>query len=191
MNTLKNIRDIIEKISELNLSTDKSIIIAIDGRCASGKTTLAKTLKNTLNCNLFHADDYFLLPEQRTAERLRIPGGNFDIERFYNEIILGLKSGNNFSYSPFNCSTMSLSEPVYVTKAKINIIEGSYSCHPDIINNYDLTIFVTTDKKIQKERILQRNKLNSEMFFSKWIPLEENYFNHFDIENKCDYVFYT
>ena len=42
------------------------IIVAIDGKYASGKTTPADKLAEICNCNV---DDYFLRPEQRT------PGG--------------------------------------------------------------------------------------------------------------------
>ena len=58
------------------------VLVAIDGRCTAGKTTLAASLQAQLECNVFHMDDFFLRPEQRTPERLRQPGGNVDFERF-------------------------------------------------------------------------------------------------------------
>lgn len=36
-----------------------SMLIAIDGRCAAGKTTLAALLKKEINCNIIHMDDFF------------------------------------------------------------------------------------------------------------------------------------
>ena len=50
-------------------SGKKQLVIAIDGKCASGKSTLGLYLKNSLDANLFHMDDFFLRPEQRTPER--------------------------------------------------------------------------------------------------------------------------
>lgn len=193
MNMNKHITEemLIEIIEDELRNTDKNLILAIDGRCASGKTSLGKRLSEHFGANLFHADDFFLRPEQRSAERLEKPGGNFDIERFAEELINGINSGNSFSYRPFNCKTMSLSDEIHITKNKLNIIEGSYSCHPDIVRNYDITVFVTTDKEIQKERIIQRNKEKAPMFFEKWIPLEEKYFSYFGIENRCDYIINT
>ncbi len=169
----------------------KNITVALDGRCASGKTTLGKTLAEHFGANLFHIDDYFLRPEQRTAERLDTPGGNFDIERFMSEIINGISSGKDFYYRPFDCKILALGEEIKVQQNRLNIIEGSYSCHPAISKNYDLTVFVTTETNTQKERILKRNGEKAPMFFSKWIPLEEKYFSHFDIENKCDFILRT
>ena len=72
-----------ETISAL-LQTDKPrLLIAIDGCCATGKTTLARQLAERYECNLFHMDDFFLRPHQRTEERLAAPGENIDHERFF------------------------------------------------------------------------------------------------------------
>ena len=39
---------------------DKPLLVAIDGRCASGKSTLAKDLQKQLDCNVIHMDDFYL-----------------------------------------------------------------------------------------------------------------------------------
>ena len=189
----KNIteKELISLIEAMLKSKKKDIIIAIDGRCASGKTTLGEKLKNIFGGNLFHADDYFLRPFQRTEERLALPGGNFDKERFTEEIIAGILSGKDFSYTPFDCSLLALGEKREVKRNRLSIIEGSYSCHPEISESYDMKIFVTTDKATQESRILSRNKDKAPMFFSKWIPLEEKYFSYFGIEESCDYLIVT
>ena len=71
------------------------IIIAIDGRCASGKSALASNLENELGCAVFHMDDFFLRPEQRTPQRYAEPGGNVDRERFWEEILEPLRISNS------------------------------------------------------------------------------------------------
>ena len=38
------------------------VLLAIDGRCASGKTTLANQLQNILGCEVIHMDSFFLRP---------------------------------------------------------------------------------------------------------------------------------
>ena len=50
---------------------DKPLLVAIDGRCASGKSTLAKDLQKQLDCNVIHMDDFYLQPHQRTTKRQR------------------------------------------------------------------------------------------------------------------------
>ena len=50
------------RIIELSDKKER-VIVAIDGRCASGKTTLAREIAKRLDCNIFHMDDFFLRPE--------------------------------------------------------------------------------------------------------------------------------
>ena len=74
--------EIFDKIDEL-LSLKKEIVVAVDGCAASGKTTLAKILKERYDCQIIKMDDFFLPLNKRTEERLSTPGGNIDYERFY------------------------------------------------------------------------------------------------------------
>ena len=182
-----------EKLSALisTLSSGKDyFIIAIDGRCGAGKSTLANKLACELGCNLIHMDDFFLPLEKRTPERLSIPGGNTDVERFSDEVMLPLKSGLPFSYRPYDCHKASFGEPVKVEPAKITTIEGSYSCHPKLWECYDLRIFVDIDPVTQLERIVARNgKDAAKVFEARWIPFEEKYFETFSVKQRCDVVF--
>ena len=72
---------------EEQLQQKGRLIVAIDGRCGSGKSTLAARLARELRCSVFHMDDSFPRPEQRTAERLSQPGENVDHERFLAGIL--------------------------------------------------------------------------------------------------------
>lgn len=177
---------ILEKANSLLKNKDR-IIIAVDGRCASGKTTLAERLRELSDCAVIHIDDFFLRHEQRTEQRYSEPGGNIDRERFSAEVLKPLTENIPFTFRPYDCKTGGFSERVSVTPNKLTIIEGSYSCHPELWDKYDLHIFLTVEKREQLRRIEQRNgKEMSEIFREKWIPLEENYFKEFDIENRCE-----
>ncbi len=167
-------KKIAERIRELSRQKER-VTVAIDGRCAAGKTTLASELQDMLGGSVIHADSFFLRPEQRTPERYATPGENIDHERLLSEVLIPLSSGSPVEYSPFNCKTRTLDKPIRLPMSKITVIEGSYCCHPSLIDFYDLKIFLNIDSQAQKERILLRNKENSEMFFKKWIPLEELY----------------
>ena len=169
-----------KRIDEL-LAQKDMVIVAIDGKCTSGKTTLAGRLAEIYDCNVFHMDDFFLRPEQRTAERFAEVGGNVDYERFMEEVLLPLKAGKSFSYRPFDCSTFTLAEPVSVVPKKLNIIEGTYSHHPYFGDPYDLKIVLTIDDQTQRERILQRPAFLHKRFFEEWIPMENRYFENFAI----------
>lgn len=171
----------------------KRIIIAIDGRCAAGKTTLAERIREQTNWSVLYMDDFFLRPEQRTPERLAEPGGNVDWERFREEILVPLESGCSAIKSrSFDCRTQRLSEPISVDVGNVCVIEGSYSCHPQLREFYGLRVFLTVNPKEQMRRIILRNGAEkAEQFAEKWIPLEEKYFAKCDVERFCELKFNT
>ena len=167
------------------------IIVAIDGRCASGKSSLAQELAAVLGANLIHMDDFFLRPHQRSRERLAIPGENIDHERFLTEVLLPLREGRAFSYRPFSCSTQRLGDPVSVIPKPVTLIEGSYACHMKLRDHYDLRIFLTVDPTEQMQRIEARNGSYVTAFLDTWIPLEEAYFRFCSVADCCHLVLDT
>src|SRR5699024_8655645 len=122
-------KHILKKIEEI-LREKEYLQIAIDGRCASGKTTLAGRLRSLCGCNVISMDSFFLRPEQRTVERLQEPGGNVDYERFIEEVLTPLKVRRPFSYRPFDCRSQMLKAPVPVIPGPVTVVEGSYSLNP-------------------------------------------------------------
>ena len=162
------------------------ILIAIDGSCTSGKSTLAELLTRELDANLFHMDDFFLRPEQRTAARLAEIGGNVDYERFREEVLPALKAGSPFAYRRYDCGTGALGEPVAVEPKRINIIEGSYSHHPVFEDPYDIKVFLKVSPEIRLQRIGKRPGFLRKRFLEEWIPMEQRYFDGFRIEEKAD-----
>ena len=186
--THPHLKTILARIDAL-LSRQDRVIVAIEGSCGSGKTTLAALLAEYRDCNVFHMDDFFLQPHQRTPERLTQPGGNVDYERFREELLQPLVSGSAFFYRPFDCKSMTLSDPVEVTPKSLNIIEGSYCMHPYFGSPYDLTIFLTVEDELRRQRILQRPAHLHRRFFEEWIPMESRYFTAFSIAESCHLVF--
>ena len=161
-------------------------MISIDGRCASGKTTLSNLLKLVYDCNVFKMDDFFLQPHQRTTERLTSPGENVDHERFEQEILIPLSKHEDVKLCKFNCSTMSIEHAILIPYKPFTIIEGSYSMHSSLQKYYDFSVFLTVNKDEQIERLRKRNPKMLNNFIQRWIPLEEAYFNTFSIQDKCD-----
>ncbi len=180
--------EFLQVFAEIDKSlSNGSAIVAIDGGSASGKTTLASLLEKVYDCNVFHMDDFFLRPDQRTVERLSEVGGNADRERFDEEIIQPLKKNKTICYRRFDCSTQTLGEPIIALPKELTVIEGVYSMHPAFDQYYDLSVFLDIDAESQKNRILKRNsKAFAHRFFSEWIPLENEYFSMTRIYDRSD-----
>ncbi len=176
------------RLQEL-LFEKKSVVIAIDGPCASGKTTLAENLSKEFDGNVIHMDHFFLRPEQKTQERLSQIGGNLDRERFLEEVLVPLSKGELNFYRPYLCSEGRLGEPIFLEQKKLVIVEGSYSHRPEFTPFYDLRVFLEIPRRVQVRRLLERDPKKITCFLEEWIPKEDAYFETFGIREKADLHF--
>ena len=161
MRSRRFFNDLAEELREL---PEEVRIIAIDGRCAAGKTTLAARLVKEL-------------------------GGDVHYERFLAEVLPNLRSGRPFFYRRFDCSRMTLGEEIPVENNGYVFVEGAYSCHPVFGDYMDRRVFLDIDGKTQEERIRKRNGEDRlQDFLQLWIPLEEAYFQTFSVWEKADYI---
>ena len=163
------------------------VALAIEGGSAGGKTTLGNLLENVYGCTVFHMDDFFLQPHQRTSERFAEIGGNIDWERFLQEVLLPISKGKEVIYRKFDCSTMSLSEEMKMNPKSLVVVEGVYSMHPEFEKFYDFSVFIDILPDKQRQRILHRNSPQlAQRFFDEWIPLENKYFEATQAKQRCD-----
>ena len=171
------------------LAQSRRTTLAIDGPCGSGKTTLAALLAQLYDCPVFHADDFFLRPEQRTPERFAQPGGNLDRERLREEVLLPLHEGKPVCYRRFDCHSLTLQPPVTVAPAMLSIVEGSYCLHPELSPLHDVSVCLSVSPELQRTRILARNgRAMAQRFFDRWIPLEQAYFDAMKPQERCGFI---
>ncbi len=168
---------------------NRPAMVAIEGGSAAGKTTLARLARERYGCTVFHMDDFFLQPHQRTPERLSEPGGNVDRERFLAEVLQPLQRGGQAAYRRYDCAAGALGPVVEVTPAPLVLVEGAYAMHPDLAPYYDFSLFLDIRPDLQRRRILQRNTPEqAQRFFQRWIPLEQRYFQALDVPGRCSMI---
>ena len=179
---------ILNEIDKLMVLNEK-VLVAIDGSSGAGKSTFANMFHKYYDCNIFHMDDFFLRPNLKTPKRLKEVGGNVDYVRFKEEILDNLTKDVEFKYQVYNCKIQALDSFTIVRPKKLNIIEGSYSMHPTLIDYYDYKIFLSIDTDIQINRILERNgEFMLKRFIDEWIPKENEYFRKFNIRKLADII---
>ncbi len=176
---------------ELRLEEDGCALVALDGPCGSGKTTLANVLGDLYDLQPIAMDDFFLPSAMRTRERLDQAGGNVHYERFLDEVIRPLVDGGDIAYRRFDCHSGAFCPRVH-RRAPLTVIEGSYAHHPAFWTAYErlraLRVFVWTDAEEQLRRLRMRTSECLESFQSLWIPLEKKYFEAYDIQGRADIV---
>lgn len=169
--------------------THPQTLVALDGPCATGKTTLGGFLSRLYQCPLFHMDDFYLPPERKTAQRLAEPGGNVDAERFFTEVLSPLSRGETVRYRPYRCQSGTLGPELVVPPTPLAVVEGVYSLRPDLEPYYHVKCFLEVPWSTRRARLLNRNGAEGlERFEKLWIPLEDTYFRAFPIRECCNVV---
>lgn len=162
------------------------LLVAIDGPCASGKSTLGDALADIYRCPLIHTDDFFLRPEQRTPERLQQPGGNVDYERLEAQALSPLHEGRAARFRPWDCQSGGFGAEIEIPPTPLVIVEGSYSLHPALRKYCDLGIWVSADMETRRRRLLLRGGQEClDAFERRWIPLEDAYFAACRVAQYC------
>lgn len=184
---------ILKDINNLLDNSDKDVIlVAVDGPSAGGKSSFGRFLNDNFICNVFHMDDFFLPSNRKTEERLNQPGGNTDYERVRDELIANILKPECFTFNVYDCNTVSFIESGKVFHKRLNIVEGVYSLHPELSNFFDYKIYLDVSKEKQQVRILERGgESKLERYNNEWLPLENKYFETFNIKEQCDVVMDT
>lgn len=174
------------------LNRKRRVVVAIDGRAASGKSSLASALAVRYGGEVIHTDDFFLPFDMRAESRLSEPGGNIHYERFTDEVLNPLRSPASFEYGVFDCKSGEIAKKTVCRNIGLVIVEGAYSLHPKFGKYYDLSIFMSAEYTTRLERIKRRDgEEKAKVFEKRWIPMEERYFEMFGTEKSVDILFYT
>ncbi len=165
------------------------LVLALDGRCGSGKTTLAAALAQRFPASItLHTDDFYLPPAQRMDGWERIPCANMDLTRLRDEVLCPAKAGNPVPYRAYSCREGTYRPAQLLPAQPLVILEGSYSHHPLLTDCETLRVFVTCSQAEQTRRLRAREGARYANFAARWIPLEEGYFAQYGIEERADFV---
>ena len=167
----------------------KPLVLALDGRCGSGKTTLADRLTQQFPASIvLHTDDFYLPPAQRVRGWEKTPCANMDLTRLRDEALRLAYAGQTVAYRAYSCREGAYLPPVQLPAQPLVILEGSYSHHPLLRPYETLRVFVTCAKPEQTRRLQAREGARYADFAARWVPLEEGYFAKYHIEETADFV---
>ena len=176
----------------LSAPPSRPVLIALDGRCGSGQTTLAAQLAERFpGSAVFHTDDFYLPPADRVDGWEHIPCANMDLARLSREVLTPARDGDAVSYRAYSCQEGAYLPAKSIASKPLFLVEGSYSHHPLLAENYDLRVFVTCSQEEQARRLQAREGKRYPNFVQRWIPLEEGYFAQYHIETHADLVLDT
>ena len=188
-----NFSSLVENICALLAAhPERPVLAALDGRCGSGKTTLAAQLAERFPDSItLHTDDFYLPPALRIAGWEQTPCANMDLVRLRDEALTPARAGQAVPYRAYSCRDGAYLPPKLLPSRPLILIEGSYSHHPALAEFYALRVFVTCSRAEQARRLQAREGTHYSAFVSRWIPLEEGYFAAYQTEQNADLVIDT
>lgn len=165
----------------------KPLVLALDGRCGSGKTTLADGLARQFPASIvLHTDDFYLPPAQRVRGWEKTPCANMDLIRLRDEALRPAYEGQPVLYRAYSCRAGAYQPVQELAPQPLVILEGSYSHHPLLAGYETLQVFVACSREEQTRRLQAREGERYANFAARWIPLEESYFAQYRIEETAD-----
>lgn len=166
------------------------LVIAIDGRSGTGKSTLAAALAGRLGATVIEGDDFYAggigikedPPQSRAARCI-----DWQAQR---RVLSALRGGQAASYHAFDWDAFDGSpvpQATHVTPVPILILEGAYSARPELRDLLDLTILATVPHSLREARLIQREG-EIGPWEAQWHEAEDWYFAHAAPEAGFDLV---
>ena len=165
-------------------SPNRAFLVGIDGLGGSGKSVLAKEIRQELEkkgvlADIVHHDDFYLPSGSRSLQPadLKPIGGDFDWGRFSEQILKPLKSGLSAKYRRYDWPSDRLAEEREVQPRGVILIEGVYSTRTELREFYDFLIWVDCPAEERLRRGLARDgESMRSIWTTEWIPAEDQYY---------------
>lgn len=176
-----------ESFDKLLIKLDKlerkqsTLLVAIDGCGASGKSTFAKNLKELKpSIDVVSMDDFYLPSNKRFSGNpiLKPIGADFNWKRLRDQVLEPLANNKNAKYQRYDWITDSLAEWHEISTDGIVIIEGVYSIRKELSDYYDFKIWIDCPRDIRLLRGIERDGEESlETWEHNWMIAEDIYMN--------------
>jgi len=180
------------------------LVVAIDGRSGSGKSTVAEAVAQAIGAVVVPCDDFFAAsvsnaewdrrtPEQRAADGI-------DWRRLKREAIEPLRTGRaarwyafDFLAGPRTDGTYSLQRtPTERAPKPIVLLDGAYSARPELADVLDLSVLVEAAPTTREARLAAREAPDFlRQWHARWDLAEEYYFGHVRPPSTFDVVLQT
>ena len=180
------------------------LVVAIDGRSGSGKSTVAVAAAQAVGAVIVPCDDFFAAsvsnaewdrrtPEQRAAAAI-------DWRRLKREAIEPLRTGRparwfafDFQAGPRKDGTYPLqTTPTARAPKPVVLLDGTYSARPELAHVLDLSVLVEAASSTREARLATREEADSlRQWHARWDLAEEYYFAHVCPPSAFDVVLQT
>lgn len=169
-----------------------SVLIALDGDSAAGKTTFAAELSQVLPLNIIKMDDFIRVqPPMRQTEKKTI-ASNIDFKLLQDFVTANYLKNNDIYYKPFDFKTHTHGAKITLKHNPNLLVEGAFALHPQNSElPFDFKIVFKINRLKQYRRIRKRNgKTALKMFKKYWIYNERRYQKLYAIHKQATHIIY-
>ena len=179
----------------------RPIVVALDGGSGAGKSTLAAVLAAELDAVIVPGDDFFAAqitdvewdlfdPDQRARAAI-------DWRRLRQEALEPLIAGTTASWHPFDFAAGTRPDGSYPMSpettvrqpASVIVLDGAYSCRPELADLIDLAVLVDVPATERRRRLAARDeKTFSDAWHARWDAAEDHYFTRMRPASSFDLV---
>jgi uridine kinase len=187
---------------------DTPILVALDGGSGSGKSSLAALVAEELGAALVPSDDFCAAEVSDAEWESRSPEAKandaIDWRRLRAEALEPLLAGRPAKWHAFDFEAGVRPNGTYAMRTDfvvrepraVIVLEGSYSCRPELADLIDLSVLVDAPVDVRHERLVARrtiylgreDKTYLDSWHARWDVAEEYYFTHVRPKSSFDLI---
>lgn len=190
-----DIEKVISKIKDLMAHCNKPILVVLDGRSGTGKSTIAKIIAAHLGGIEIMADDFWIggsddewdkrSPQEKASMAI-------DWRRLRIEALEPLLAGKPASWHPFDWKAGKglAAHSINCISTPLIVLDGAYSARPELSDIIDLSILVEVpDDPNRRSRLVKREgKKYMDNWHRRWDTAEDYYFSKVRPKDSFDMV---
>lgn len=185
----------IDRIAKyLDSLEQKTILIAIDGRSGSGKSTFAKYFAKELErynitTAIIQTDNFYQKQENPLAKPELIPGYAYGYfwKKLRKQVVTPLKENMSAKYMLSDWVSGKKQGQQIIEANQTVIVEGVISTYAKIADLFDLRIWLSCPKKVRIKRIIGRGDFPEEEL-EDWQIIENAYVSRQNEQNNAHIV---
>jgi uridine kinase len=169
-------------IRQIEGSRPYPILVALDGRSAVGKSTLAALVAPLVGAVVIDGDGFYSGGTANTWDAMSAAekAGHCIDWRRQRPVLETLARGETASWYPYNWETNDGTlepTPVICQSAPVIILDGVYSGRPELADLFDLRVLLDAPVDLRKERLIEREGEGyREEWNARWDEAEQWYF---------------
>ena len=172
-----------DRIDSLRAVVPAPVLVALDGRSAAGKSTLAQQVAARTAALVIDGDDFYRGGDD-AFWRAHSPAQKVDLVidwRRQHSLLTTLGRGEPARWRPYDWEVDDgrLGPEVHVVPAAVVVLEGAYSARPELAELFALRALLDVPRAVRRARLLQREgeRYRAE-WEARWGEAEDLYFDH-------------